>query len=403
MTTEEKLERIKEQNRLRQQKYYKINKLKVLERQKYVRDLGKEFLKMKINDNSNQELHPNSQFIYTNQPNNITLEIDHLANKKRDTLEKLNKKFKKNNIITDINQPISLEMCLDLISVMKYTNKDIPLAESTKTKIKKNIKQYFNFIGINDLRPSLNHPEYIKEILDKQNLGDVNKSDIVVAILKLLNDNIIPNYLKEKYDIVDYIYNSYKKLSDENREEKKKQEVDNIEDIKKLIKEKYGKNSKNYIILMLYIEVPKRDDFHLKIIENDDEIIDENENYIIVPNNKEKPVKIYIQSHKTKNKYDSEFEELSIKLSKLIRKYIRENELEFNDYLFKEKKLSRFLKKMFISIDKPEINGVNSLRHIIVSSNYNNPNLTIEDANKLANTMKHDLRTQNQYRRKIKN
>ena len=103
----------------------------------------------------------------------------------------------------------------------------------------------------------------------------------------------------------------------------------------KLIGDRFGKESKEYLLASLYDEMTLRDDFHLKIVETLKEAdADLNEQYIIVPKAKTAAVTIIINKYKTDAKYGQINEKLSMPLSKMIRAYITANSIALNDYLF---------------------------------------------------------------------
>jgi hypothetical protein len=199
------------------------------------------------------------------------------------------------------------------------------------------------------------------------------------------------------------IHEEYKrigKIEDDNNKISKDKSLPSLQTIVKSIHDKFGENSKENLLLSIFIELPKRDDYYLKIIANKTGIIDANTNYIIVPKNKTKPIQLYIQAYKTSGKYDAQYENISIKLSADIRKYIDINNLKYNDYIFKNDKIQPDIKRMFRD-EFPIINGVNALRHIVVSHYLNNPDFTTNDSLKLAKTMNHSTKTQSSYNRVI--
>ena len=54
---------------------------------------------------------------------------------------------------------------------------------------------------------------------------------------------------------------------------------------------------------------------------------------------------------------------------------------------------------MFAKVGKPEMNGPTALRHSIITTTLNKPDLTVEEANQLAKTMKHSTNLQQLYKR----
>jgi hypothetical protein len=379
---EEIVERVKEQNRARAKRYYEKNKTIIAQRRKEKRQQIKEIL----------EKHKDEIPVVNETPID---EAEEPVNAKK---KPITKKFK----MKPNPHYLTLVYCNYLFdNKMTYTSSDKELKPSTINKLKKNIKQFFTLTGENNLRPYLEDPPKIYSIINNAKLSIASKVDITVSILKLLNNNIIPNYPKAKYDMIDGYYKQFKAESDANRREKTtddKHAIDSITTLDKLIVNKYGLNSKEHIIMGLYREIPKRDDFYLKIVETKPKTL--KENYIVVP--KKGAINVIISIHKTGEKYQAETETLTASLSNEIRTYIQTQGLKINDYLFTNKKLGPFIKTMFVKVGKPEINGPTALRHSSVATALSKKDLTVEESRKLAKTMKHSPTVQGLYNRVLK-
>jgi hypothetical protein len=364
-TIEEKYERIKFQNRIRQARYYEKNKIKIAEERKIKRN----YIKKILSKNKPEPEIPQNR---------------------------VNLNLKKS---TPITQDIAEKICMEL----NFNNSETPLKDSTRNKYRKNIRQFYKLFDGTDLRKIIDKPKLIREIIDSGNFQSNTKVDIITGLIKVItHKGVFPNMKNKTYEDINAIYEDYNAISKQNNKIKitsKTDAVDRIENIVKLIYDKFGKNSKENIILSLFIEAPKRDDFHLKIVENKNQIIDKT-NYIIVPKNKSKNIQLYIQTHKTSGKYDAQYENITKALSAEIRQYIDDKKLNYNDYLF-NKKIQPDIKRMFLAVNKPKLNGVNQLRHLVISNTLNQPNITLEEANRLAQTMKHSVKTQASYRRLI--
>jgi hypothetical protein len=392
-TPEERYQQALLKNRERQRRFYEANKEKIKEKKKLIYRRGTETIATDDKENTppedERELPNDSELVPLGKND---------ADKRKEILKALNKK------ITDKTRKLDYEIVKDFISTLTHNDTDVPLAETTKGKYAKNMKQFFNLYKKDDLREAYDKPQTIISTINESTLGILSKVDIFTAILKLLNGGIYPKYSKQKYDLLNDAYLTVKKESDIHRKNKVGNEqlaVDNIDTLTKLIQKKFGEGSKEDIILQLYREVPKRDDFYLEIV-HDEKTTEANVNYVIVPKQTNKNVKIFIKRHKTDGKYKPEIEPLSSELSSKIRAYINSNELADGDYLFREKKLGPFIKTMFGKINKPAINGSTELRKIIVSNVLSHESTTIEQAQTLANTMKHNIQTQQLYKRPVR-
>ena len=157
----------------------------------------------------------------------------------------------------------------------------------------------------------------------------------------------------------------------------------------------YILHSKEYLIISLYGECNARDDFDLYIV-NDIELIKEDltKNYLIRENNL---FIICMQHYKTSKNKQPIFIKLSIELNNLLVNYIKTNKID--DRLFPTKNgiNSPFVSAMNKKIDVK--GSINTIRHIIISSNLNS-NLTPEERVDLANNSFHSINTQADYKRK---
>ena len=184
---------------------------------------------------------------------------------------------------------------------------------------------------------------------------------MILIIIDMFNLDIPNNgkdeYLKRFNELKFEIANkAIEKIDDE------EEAVYDFDEYLTVIEQKYGIDSKEYLISYLYYEITARDNFYLKIIENEDDIKDRTKNYLIY-NSK---MYIILYNYKT-NKYDSKKYLLSDILSKLIKNYIVKKKLEFNDYLFNNKNLTQFIYNFNKKIDYKIT--INSYRHMKASKN----------------------------------
>jgi hypothetical protein len=173
-------------------------------------------------------------------------------------------------------------------------------------------------------------------------------------------------------------------------------------DYLKKIKERFGEESKEYLISLLYNEATLRDDFTLKIVSSIKDTKNNDENFIIV-SPKEENLTLIINHYKTREQYGVIKIRLSIGLSRMIRKYIQVENLSINDYLFGNKNLSTFVQKMNKEID---VNGgINLYRKMKISEMYKkyDGNPSAEERINLSNLMVHSPILQTRYLRKIEN
>lgn len=153
--------------------------------------------------------------------------------------------------------------------------------------------------------------------------------------------------------------------------------------------ETYGKDKQEYLIAELYKEIKARDDLILKVVKSKAEVIDD-DNYLIIT---EKPnADVVINSFKTISKY-GEFEvKLSPELTSLIRKYIKNNKIKYNEYLFKTKSLSVTVGRMNKKLGVIGYGAVNVFRKML-ETDLDNSGASPEQRLQLANELKHSMAT----------
>ena len=121
-------------------------------------------------------------------------------------------------------------------------------------------------------------------------------------------------------------------------------------------------------------------------------------NYLVRENNS---FTICMQHYKTSKNKQPVFIKLTNDLNSLLANYIKMNKIE--DRLFPTK---NGINSPFISAMNKKIHvigSINTIRHIIISSNLNSDSITPEGRVDLANNSFHSINTQFDYKRKQKN
>jgi hypothetical protein len=134
----------------------------------------------------------------------------------------------------------------------------------------------------------------------------------------------------------------------------------------------FGESSKESLIVSLYKLSGFRDDLVLQIV---DKIPKEtNKNFVVVPSSKAINLKIILNDYKTDKKYQQDIIPVPKEMSKEIRKYMDNHDLEYDDYLLGKSKLSGFIKKFNEKMNLPVKVTINKLRQMRVSKKLqNNP------------------------------
>lgn len=172
------------------------------------------------------------------------------------------------------------------------------------------------------------------------------------------------------------------------------------------IKQKYGVDSKEYLIIRIYEKCTCRDNLAgLKIVDNLEQTSDKKINYLFTG---ETNYRIILNKYKTKSTYGILVYNLGASLTTLIKKYIIKNKLIH--YLFPSrgkidtplKSLGDFIAKMGDFLNLKERMNINGIRHSYVSyyeEKY--PNMTPERRLKFSKHMAHGTTMAAYYKRMI--
>lgn len=191
-----------------------------------------------------------------------------------------------------------------------------------------------------------------------------------------LSPEVTDNYNKKMSELnFNYRHNKKKELT----------EVSHMSfaDYIKAIVDKFGSQSLQHILALMYSEATYRDDFvNLKIIKRE-KVNPTNENYIIVNNTK---VEVIIHTHKTTKSHGTLRHVFSRITADSIRCYILKNDLEYGMPLFPYQMLSPIIHEMNkeLGID----GAISVLRQMRV---YQHRNDSYENRLELARKMGHSL------------
>ena len=185
---------------------------------------------------------------------------------------------------------------------------------------------------------------------------------------------------KEKY------HNTYKDFFDridfitrEQTKQNKNIELHDIDDYVKRVLDKFGENSKQFLLAKLYRESTRRDDFQLIIINNIANANDVSKNYILVP--PKAVCQTIINAHKTASHFEPLTKKLSPYLSNLIRTYIINHSLKQGDYLLGKGNLTTYVSNISKEIGLKGIT-ISTLRKMYITK-FLQTEPTLEERQKL--------------------
>jgi hypothetical protein len=168
------------------------------------------------------------------------------------------------------------------------------------------------------------------------------------------------------------------------------------------VKDKYGNESREYLLMSLYNEYTVRDNYAQLLIfdKTVDEKIPDDKNILIMDKDK---FQIILNDYKTKNRYGVLNFKLSKKLSNLFFNYINKNKLKHGDYVFgKSKSLVKMVKDILKGVDIDVKQSINALRHSKISTEFKKKDISSDERMTLYKRMGHSPITQVSYLRKLK-
>jgi hypothetical protein len=248
----------------------------------------------------------------------------------------------------------------------------IPSANSQRVYIN-TLKVFMEIMKSNDLFDTLKDSNQVIQTIEsaKPRNSELpysinSRKTFYQMVLKLITtlelpvpQNEVDNY-KEKFE--ELKLESIDQTKERNVSDDKK--VMSFEKYLPMVKEKFGEESKEYIIALLYQLYGFRDDLQLKIVRKQPE--NNNDNYIRIP-----PLNIHkhfivLNQYKTAQKNGPQTLDIPLKLAQVIRKYMKENQLQEGSYLFGDKSLSEFIRKFNKKLGLPIT--INTYRQMRVSS-----------------------------------
>jgi hypothetical protein len=225
------------------------------------------------------------------------------------------------------------------------------------------------------------------------------------TLLFCFDNGLIKSPSPKQMAILQVEYQNTKIISDDRQLAiKTEKEILSFADYKQKVLEKYGVESKEWLITSLYYEYTARDDFHLKLVNQMADTNDTEINYLVIPMKKSSCCKVVLNHYKSVNQYGRQEQLLSKPLTLLLKSYIERNGIKFGDYLFgTTKTLTNFVSKMNgdLGITDQTDGAINNLRHMKITEILSIPNITNKERIALSNQMSHTPIMQLKYIRNL--
>lgn len=362
-----KLEKIREQTRIRQQRFYEKKKEEVnaKRREKYREQVEKSLAE--VNKNVEDKFIPEKP-VFTKGDMKI--------------------------------KDLSKNKTLSYDEIIKYLD-ELQLNVNTANKYKQDIKRFVKITECDDIIKCLKRTDLIISDIENGKMNNGNsysnntKKGLYQTILFIV-DRFNLKINKQPYKLK---FEEAKIQSMEDNDKKVYEEpVMKFSQFIDKVKREFGEKSKMYAIVKLYDEVPVRDDFQLKVVDKVADTKDTNFNYILTYPSKNS--KVILNNFKTKEMYGAIKESISKETTKLLRDYMKSNNIKIGDYLFGSDKLSSYITT---NNNKLGVNkGFSTYRHMKISEELGKVK-SIPERQALASVMGHSPMTQLKYVRNLIN
>lgn len=375
------LAKIRSQNRERQKAFYKKHRDAVNEKRRELYKAGKQSLKEK------QSVEPP-----VIEPPIIEPPIIEPIIETQTEFPMTIKIKKKKSVVITYDDAIA--------KLTKLREENIIKTDGTFKKYKDDLKRFVNITACDDISVCLKkYKQIIKEVnASKMKNGQPYSNNTIKSIyqsilfiIDTLNIKVDKKPYEQEYNI------RILQSNDDNAEKKETESVFPFKIYLEKVKEKFGEDSKMYLIASMYDELTVRDNFQLKLVSNMKDMTDDKINYLLVP--KTGNMKIVINTYKTESKYGIIMHTFTKQLSTMIKNYITANSIKIGDYLFGDKPLTQY-----ISSNNPKIGiqaGINLFRQMKIADEEKTVKSPAERL-ALADKMKHSPVSQLWYLRKQK-
>ena len=301
-----------------------------------------------------------------------------------------------------IREKIDLDKVINRIENVLQNGNEITM----KTHIQR-MKIVHRLTDFNDLETDLFDYGKMIDCIEIGTYGKLNKvyknnskKNLMETLLYCLDNIDIQINIDIRTQYQDY-YDKLKIISNDQLNVSKTSQLNAImhfEDYRNKILERYGKDSKEFLLVKLYETACCRDDFNLFIINDLEETKrDKTKNYLIMTN---EYYVICIQNYKTSKEKEAVYIKIPDDVKELINNYV--NKHDITDRLFPNSKSglnSQFISKMNRKIGI--IGGINWIRHCVISSEIGNLDITPEERLALAKKCFHSPITSLSYVRSL--
>ena len=289
------------------------------------------------------------------------------------------------------------------------------IPQSTKNVRKSSMSTVFRITASKNLVKTLGNFAKFKKTLDTATLKGsdkpmaLNTKKTVVESLVWTIDHLnlgLTAALKQPYVDLMEAYKLDSKSATKARQANPEYDVMAYTEFLAKVKGEFGGDSKQFVLASIYKECTMRDNFYnLVLVENDRGVLNDTDNYLIMPRAAKGAVTVVINSYKTEKKYGVIRVKLSAGLSKLLREYVAKKGTTAGSRIFPENKtgLSAYISTFVKKIAPGAKGGIDWIRQSVISEQMNKAGgLSAEARVALAKSCAHSPNAQLAYVRGLK-
>lgn len=285
---------------------------------------------------------------------------------------------------------------------------DPKYSDKTKKTYISDAKRLFQMTGCEDLKSCLkSYKTMLQNMINNDYSVNSKKQTIQVLLVVLTRYKAAENMFspKKAAEVIEYVnlqFAKYKELSQNQNKEKRSVVLPTFVQYLKKAEAEYGKDSKQYLIALLYGKgLAVRDNYKdMKLIRSPAEN-DGKHNFLLWDDQK-RQFSLFINDYKTKEHYKSiKFVITNKQLQAALLGYIEKHDIAQGQPILGKSALSATVSKMNKELGYDDALGINFYRHMRISENMGK-DLAFEDRHKLAREMGHSMLTQKSYAHSIK-
>ena len=270
------------------------------------------------------------------------------------------------------------------------------LAGATKTNLKfalNTIVKQFNIRDLNEFTDILSRPlvviDKINQLkkLDGEDYSMNSKQLLIAAVMSYIKHfhTTLPQPIKDTYNL--QVRLNHEVYLDDCKERNAVEKLPSFAEYMDRVKTTYGIDNYRYLIVALYNELPRRDDFaDLTIVKTKKQATDNATGNSVFVGKRDA---VIVLNAPSKNSSHVE-KKLSSETASLVRNHIEKNGIKYGEHLFKQQAISPIVSRMNSDLGVGNGGAINVLRRMKINDENRSVSTNLETKQKLAVLMGHD-------------